>query len=721
VYFWSAIRLPTTAVAWRADGVVTSLTAIAKATFALAPGDADLAPVQEPIALHDTVGPDGRPRAPSDLAPFKTRVDVILVGSPFPARAGAPCRARLAVDAAALEVDVRAEAGGYPLAVFGPRRPDPSRGVAQWNVAAPELQLEELTEEPQLVLENLSPLAPVLHVALPPLHLTVYAEGGGITGSHAMRADTLWIDTDRQIACVTYRATFAVHDDADLRATILADHPAVQQDPASLVLIERDDPSREAEDEGEGELPIETGVVDLPRLERPRVADALPFRPATSPGPISVPRAEEPPPKVDDDAPATIPPPAALALTPPPFAAPPRMPIPTMPEPSMSSVPLMPMQGPLVAPALAPPGLVAPASAAPAMTPQTPVPARVVPTRVIGPPEPVSPPRVDASTSYTPKGASQRFEGGPAPERLAHDAGAVRAGLASASNAAAHATQGQAPRARTRRRGDVERPRPTSNDICDLLWFDADLAPRVRSMLDWAPAVRDHSGDRGWLTADESLEDTQRAADRRVIMRALARVPPAEVSTLPRLLAESTDDDGFVARPLLVVAGELSLPPDPHEVLKTSIELAKPFAIVEGDKPGTPTSRLKAAIEAAGEPRGPGVDASLTRIRQAFAALARGLPSDYLEKTVDQTLLEARCHRVRELFGGEHVWCQIQSGTGTPTTVYLSAEAVKLLPMSPRFRVRAITEPHPVQNRADGEGPVLRALAVARVIAQRPR
>lgn len=76
----------TAAVAWRSTEGRAALTVVCKATYALAPGVSPLAETQEPIHERDTHWDDDPAKsvvAPGDLAPFKARADVVLVGDAY--------------------------------------------------------------------------------------------------------------------------------------------------------------------------------------------------------------------------------------------------------------------------------------------------------------------------------------------------------------------------------------------------------------------------------------------------------------------------------------------------------------------------------------------------------------------------------------------------------------------------------------------------------------
>lgn len=85
-------------VLWQAQGGAWTLTVCVRGTFAIARGrDAPLADAQEPLAVDRSFGDDPRSSlyTASDLALYKPRVDVLLVGSAF-AQGRAPVEALIA-------------------------------------------------------------------------------------------------------------------------------------------------------------------------------------------------------------------------------------------------------------------------------------------------------------------------------------------------------------------------------------------------------------------------------------------------------------------------------------------------------------------------------------------------------------------------------------------------------------------------------------------------
>lgn len=117
--------LPVSSIVWQSSAGAWALTAVCKLTFRLEPGVAGLASQQEPVNEEDDHWNDDVARslvAPSDLAPFKPRADVVIVGHAF-APEGRPVRS-LVVRVCAGEVDKSIE-------VFCDRAFEPDGGLRE--------------------------------------------------------------------------------------------------------------------------------------------------------------------------------------------------------------------------------------------------------------------------------------------------------------------------------------------------------------------------------------------------------------------------------------------------------------------------------------------------------------------------------------------------------------------------------------------------------------
>ncbi|NUP08733.1 MAG: DUF2169 domain-containing protein [Polyangiaceae bacterium] len=209
------------------------MTVVVKTTFVLQPGACELADHQEPLATSEVAYERDRQRglrAPSDFAPFKARADVLVVGSAF--ASGEPGRSvtiRVAIGGVdksmELSLDGRASVpltGLGPISTAWPNRRALTRDVgdvtrerfeqepiatrvdrAYFNDAPPDQQREFFMPGERLILENLNPELPRLVTALPTVALRAFAEGAATP--IPLVADTLLIDTDRQICTLTWR------------------------------------------------------------------------------------------------------------------------------------------------------------------------------------------------------------------------------------------------------------------------------------------------------------------------------------------------------------------------------------------------------------------------------------------------------------------------------------------------------------------------------------
>ncbi|MDC3987218.1 DUF2169 family type VI secretion system accessory protein [Polyangium jinanense] len=746
----SNIPFPCAPLVWpnRSQGWVFTL--VCKATFSLAPGTSQLAEAQEDITSADEHWDDDTNRslrAPGDLVPFKPRADVLLVGSAH-APQQVPARsvvARLIVgevdksievtldrwfqpDGSLAEgqrfarmplvyersgggpdtanpvgvragwadgmgrvrvpnltwpgVTVRAPADYVEPVGFGPLAPAwPSRrerlgalarsslperwyeshvpdgfDFRYFNAAPPDQQTDFLPPNARIILENLHPSVPRLVTNLPGLQPVFLIEGRG-AAAQPMRADTLWIDTDRLLCTLTFRAQIPMRQrDEPGEVRIWLDNAPPSKSAAAPEAPSRPQKSIPPNDDAEAKSakpvpPRAQTIADPSLAQAAATGRVLPFQSTPSPAP---------------EAPAARPSPAGG-----------RLPFLSAPASSLSApAPAPPAAPPMYTP---PPAPVAPPAPVPIAAPV--------------PPAPVAPP--------------------------VHDAQATLGGLAAASDAAAVAAPRPEPAPPAISTSAPARRRAPTSEYVDLIWFDERAPQRVRQQSAWASYVRDPQRPTEWLTGEEPEEPTQAMTDRRDIRRALGRVPPLDAVGIARVMEEAIDEDGIFEQPLVLVNGELVMTCDPLETLKTTIAVASQLAGVD--------KRLKEALDAAEElcrgPRSaavPLLEGALSRVRQAFAQANRSLASDYLETTAQRILIEERHYLRRKLFGGEHIGGILSLGSGSPLPTYMPEALAEKLPLFPKFRVRAIAEPHPQQDPADNEPITLRVLALGRVVQSQP-
>jgi hypothetical protein len=385
----SLCPFPVAAFSWQPRAGEWNLTVCVKATFALLHGqDAQIAAVQ--MAVGNDAYWDGNPGAslyaPSDFAPYKPRVDVLLAGHAY-APGAAPLESltvRLQVGSFTKELTVtgdcawtqgrngllpgplapfrrmalRYERGaiagesalGFDEAVhtveagrplpnisassghtpgFGPvpmlwrarRRNLPDAAVlwayrlrlasgvmpqgfdfSLFNAAPAEQQVNALLPHTPIALENLSPHLPRLESRLPALAPRLFRvdPDTGRASPVVLRADTLWIDSDRGLAVVSWRGLTPIPgpSDAEIGQLIVAvedgDHlrtedidrlaltASIHRGPPKLATITITTPSAE---------PV-SKVEPVSQAAPPSAPPPAAFVP---PPPPSAPRAEPPP------------------------------------------------------------------------------------------------------------------------------------------------------------------------------------------------------------------------------------------------------------------------------------------------------------------------------------------------------------------------------------------------------------------------------------------
>lgn len=306
---------------WQPEIGTPVLTIVCKATYRLEPGVAPLADAQDGVNqrdLHSENNPNLGLHSASDLAPYKSRGDVTVVGKAFarPNELASSVVARVQVGTVDKRVEVHAERYinrrgevranaffskmpiGYERAAGGPDSPNPigrsrdadpddkgrvalpnlqvpgevvtGRGTAltpvglgpipatwptrrllaeglslemrgdDWlgnvipasctwaffNVAPRDQQLDEIRADQHIHLEHLHPDEPVLDTRLPGCRPWVFVERTAGAQHVRLRADTLWIDTNRLVHTLTWRGQITlVNADEAVRVLVaMVDH-----------------------------------------------------------------------------------------------------------------------------------------------------------------------------------------------------------------------------------------------------------------------------------------------------------------------------------------------------------------------------------------------------------------------------------------------------------------------------------------------------------------
>jgi hypothetical protein len=281
---------------WRPTLQHFALSVVCKASYVLTAGVSALAEAADELVLDDLVSQDDAAAMvlhPADVAPFKHRAELLLVGHPG-GRALMPSEAAShGIEAGGVRKMVPAGCFSSPLAAFGARahgvvrrlvlmaEPWDHQGIGalpaldgvdplQFNVAAPDQQAEAFAPVLDLTLVNLLPGSAQLTTRLAPARPRIFIErsGGGVRELPA-RCDTLLIDVDRGVASLVWRAGLWLEDWEPPRFRVTAELPETPPAEAPSPF----DTTAQAE---VSDLDTTAPVTAL------ELGDSLPFEPAAS-------------------------------------------------------------------------------------------------------------------------------------------------------------------------------------------------------------------------------------------------------------------------------------------------------------------------------------------------------------------------------------------------------------------------------------------------------
>jgi hypothetical protein len=573
-------------------------------------------------------------------------------------------------------------------------------------VAPADQQLRELRDGTRVVLDNLHPEHPRLSTRLPVLRPVAVLEGRAQGPLEMpMRCDTLWIDTDRGLATLTWRAQ------------VLLEH-AREHGRVVVKLPRRAQPERVRR-------PDPGTVTGMARFDVAEAPAPLPFManvPAPTPASRSI--AERP----AGGLPFQVPAPA------PTFGAPPPAPS-RLSESSTSWAPPAPVEPPPVAPpvpvqppsfAVAPPPSFAVAPPPPAPVPQpsfgAPPPLRLSESSASWMPAPVEPPAPAPEPAVAPS-LSRSMSGGESPWAPAAP-GAARTFEPTARPShfpplpapvvePARATPAPVVSLPRPARAPVEAAPAEEARVLELIWFEPKSLPRLRRKAEYKSLLRELENE----PLDEDDDEPSLAADamdvedRRDVFEILARGEAISSDPLGDALASGVRRGGRLVPPLVLITTELHLPFDERETLRATIATVTP--LVGNDE------ALKAAVEAGNEllrfnalsSTAAVADALTARIRDAFNGGKRVVPAGYLEAQTERALLEQRSYQRRPVLGGTRIRAICQPGA-VPT--YLPDEIAKKLPLFQRFRARLLAEVRLAADQYETHAAALDVVALAR-------
>ncbi|XYH98342.1 DUF2169 domain-containing protein [Sorangium sp. So ce1128] len=559
---------------------------------------------------------------------------------------------------------------------------------AYFNVAPEDQRLQRLRDDERIVLENLHPSHPELVTRLPGLRPRAFVEG--LSGGRrivAMRADTLWIETSRELCAVTWRCQIPLAqtpavtvlvatelpghsltwDDVDrLRATRAGTPPPPlgAHDGASQTLIGE----AASIDSDEPVLPFKPAPAGNPLRESAR-SGGLPFVPRTAAQAVPSPPAQDgnSPAEEEDDGEVVAT--ALLRVTPVDNALPWDVPVaPGVPEPH---------------------AVIAPDAPSYAATRNESPWARGAPA-ALDPPAPIAVPAPPALVPGPPALAP-----GPMAEPW--------------TKARAPATVTPAPAT------------SPAHGVMHLVGFEPASLRRIRSDPDFArvlDALEEQPIDDD-LDEPETFENAAELEDRREIFEILARGSAVFAEDIAPALTAATRDDGRLMQPVVLVDGRISLPFDELEALKATVSAAAPHAGVDLEAKGV----LQLALQFLCTPGLPGAPAVAEGLRKRIGQTLekRGLVSEgYLEAQVKRALLGNRCYQRCSVFGAPHMRGFFEASADR-IPIYLNEDLSAKLPAVEQARVRMLAQVHPAVDQNEPHAAAMRAIALAIVTTPAPR
>ena len=258
--------------------------------------------------------------------------------------------------------------------------------------------------------------------------------------------------------------------------------------------------------------------------------------------------------------------------------------------------------------------------------------------------------------------------------------------------------------------------RASAPEVVELVWLDPKFSLKIRKAPAWKKLLGEAKPRTSEDDADlETSTERKEAKERRDVAWILKTGDAAGSQELDDALDRAMDDGTFMP-PLALLAGDFDLPFDELEALKASIAVAASFA--PADK------QLKEALEKIKEASdAPLVDRAAAekltaRLGEVFGQSQRSLPEGYLASQAARLLLEERRYQKRTLLG--QAWIRgllTLPGATAPVPAYLPDSLAQELPMFQRFRARLIAEARPSLDQYETQPIALRVVALARLVA----
>jgi hypothetical protein len=258
--------------------------------------------------------------------------------------------------------------------------------------------------------------------------------------------------------------------------------------------------------------------------------------------------------------------------------------------------------------------------------------------------------------------------------------------------------------------------RSDEREVLDLIWFEAESLPRMRKKPPWRRLLDELENQipDPELDDPEVVEEPKQMEERREVFEILAQGEPTDAEGIYEALHAAVRADGRFLPPLVLVAGELSMPFDELEALKATVTTVTPLANDENLRSTLATARE--FLETPELLAAPAVaEGMTTRIKDAFAAGKRVVAQGYLEAQTERVLLDKRHYQRRSLFKARRLRALLHLPSGAaPIPTYLPDDLAEALPLYQRFKVRLVVEVNLRADQYETQPVALKALALMR-------
>jgi hypothetical protein len=254
--------------------------------------------------------------------------------------------------------------------------------------------------------------------------------------------------------------------------------------------------------------------------------------------------------------------------------------------------------------------------------------------------------------------------------------------------------------------------------ISRLLWFDPASVRGICEKPEWRQLLRGtYSGDEADTTPSPTTKGEDGNASEHVY-DVIARGTPARAHTIEAAVAElAASGRNFVA-PLVLSAGQLYFNFDEIAMLRATLTVITPYLSGDAELAQL-AADARAFLDLPWLESGGGTADELTaRLRDTFNNVSRPLPPGYLEAQAQRIVVEERRFQRRRLQGRSWIRCSfvpIKSRASIPT--YLPDSLAQDLPMLQHFETRLIAEAHLYQDQYESHPIALKVVALTRVVS----